>query len=223
MPNGNLPINGYLGGGQRTTGEFQDGIDELLAYVNTLKSEVDALSSKVIKEAATRGVGTGASDVPANSDLGSASLRDVGTAAANLPDTTELNTRLATTGNLGTAAVEEYEEAVVELGGDFDVGESVKIIRVGNFVSITSDGALTHSNISSPNSAVGVIPSKFRPTGRATNMFSETFSTELASVSIVNDGLGFDGSVWVRYTDFNGSAISRATTRTTFSILYSIA
>ncbi|MCK2149541.1 hypothetical protein MYE70_10730 [Marinobacter alexandrii] len=69
MPTGNLPVNNYLGNGQRTTSEFQTGIDQLLAYANSLKAEVDALSAAVIKEAAVRGVGTGASDLVQTSQL----------------------------------------------------------------------------------------------------------------------------------------------------------
>lgn len=83
MPSGTLPIAGYLGDPQRTTNEFQGGIDELLAYVKSLKAEVDALSSNVIREAAVRGIGT---------------------AAGNVPDTAALNTRLGTSANLNLAA-----------------------------------------------------------------------------------------------------------------------
>ena len=79
MPSGNLPASGYLGDGQRTTSEFQGGIDDLLDYVRSLKSEVDALSATVIKEAAVRGVGNG---------------------AGLLPDKAVLDTRLGTAGNL---------------------------------------------------------------------------------------------------------------------------
>lgn len=82
MPAGTLPITGYLGDGQRTTGEFQDGVDELLAYVKSLKAEVDALSATVIKEAAVRAVGA---------------------AAGNVPDTAVLDTRLGTASNLNLA------------------------------------------------------------------------------------------------------------------------
>lgn len=78
MPNGTLPEDNYLGDGERTTGEFQGGIDQLLNYVNSLKAEVDALSSQVIREAAVRSVGTGANELPANSDLGDAAYLDIG-------------------------------------------------------------------------------------------------------------------------------------------------
>lgn len=83
MPSGNLPALNFLGDGQRTTGEFQAAVNELQNYVVSLKNEVDALSNTIVKEPA---------------------VRDIGAAAGNVPDTAVLNTRLATTGNLGDAA-----------------------------------------------------------------------------------------------------------------------
>ena len=82
MPNGTLPIAGYLSDGQRTTSEFQGGIDELLAYVRTLKAEVDALSATVIKEAAVRGVGITAGDL---TDISSSQSVWQGTPASIIP------------------------------------------------------------------------------------------------------------------------------------------
>src|SRR6056297_1071101 len=98
MPNGTLPEDNYLGDGERTTGEFQGGINELLNYVNSLKAEVDALSSQVIREAAVRGVGDA---------TGSLTDRGVGSGATQIPDNNQIDARLGTSGNLGSAALRD--------------------------------------------------------------------------------------------------------------------
>lgn len=151
MPTGNLPANNYLGDGQRTTSEFQTGIDELLAYVNSLKAEVDALSATVIKEAAVRGVGN---------------------ATGLVPDKAVLDTRLGTGGNLGTAATKdfgtgdnelaEYRQQDVVLAGDFD-NVAVRLTRIGNLVTMTFVQFISFtSSASSHTSQTGAIPSEFR-------------------------------------------------------------
>jgi len=176
MPSGTLPVNGYLGDGQRTTGEFQGGIDELLAYVNSLKAEVDALSSQVIREAATRGVGNTAGLVPdkavldarlgTTGILGSAALVDTGTASGDVP----LNS------DLGAASLQSYQSAKVQLGGDYVAGDfgAVYVVRIGGVVTITSvNSYLDHTDgFAQPKSASLAIPSWARPSGGSvTNIY----------------------------------------------------
>lgn len=79
MPNSTLPGNTYLGDGQRTTSEMQDGLDQVAAWLNAAQAELNALTGTTFGEAAVRGVGTGDSD---------------------LVETSELDTRLGTEGNL---------------------------------------------------------------------------------------------------------------------------
>jgi len=157
MPNSTLPTNNYLGDPQRTTSEFQTAINQLQNWVNTLQAELNALSATTVKEGAVRSVGTGASD---------------------LVQTSQLNTRLGTSGNLdlGTASekdfgtndgnLPEYQEQIVELGGQFNAGERVKCVRIGNVVFISGfEGPLSHSSGSAASSAVDAIPSWARPAG----------------------------------------------------------
>lgn len=73
MPTGTLPEAGYLGDIQRTTQEFQTGINEVLAYVLAVKAEIDALSNTELKEGSVRGVGTAASELVTN-----ARINDIG-------------------------------------------------------------------------------------------------------------------------------------------------
>lgn len=69
MPSGTLPNAGSLGDPQITTGDYQTQINQLLAYVRSLQSEVAALSGTQIKEGAVRGVGTAASELVETSIL----------------------------------------------------------------------------------------------------------------------------------------------------------
>lgn len=65
-----------------------------------------------------------------------------------------------------------YQTATVELGGDFNAGEQVKVTRIGDKVTISSiTGALSHPSNNTPVSAVGAIPDWARPTG-ATEIFN---------------------------------------------------
>lgn len=89
-----------------------------------------------------------------------------------------VDTRLGTTSNLslgtastkdfgtGTGDLPEYQEAIVTLGGNFNAGERIKCIRIGNQVTLSMfEGALSHTSTSTPSSATGVIPTWARPSG----------------------------------------------------------
>ena len=92
MPTGTLPNAGSLGDPQITTGDYQTQINQLLSYVRSLKAEVDALSGTTLKEGAVRGVGT---------------------ASNELVETSQLNTRLGTSGALGSMAQESDSDYVL--------------------------------------------------------------------------------------------------------------
>lgn len=85
MPNSALPGNTYMGDGQRTTAEMQDALDQVATWLNAAQAELDALTGTTFGEAAVRGVGAGADDVP---------------------DTEILDARLGTSGDLGSIATE---------------------------------------------------------------------------------------------------------------------
>lgn len=195
MPTGSLPANNYLGDGQRTTSEFQTGIDQLLAYANSLKAEVDALSATIIKEAAVRGVGTGATD---------------------LVQTSQLDTRLGTSGNLGGAAqrtvgtadgnLPEYESEVVTLGGIFNASQQVKCVRIGDCVTIFGLGdQLNHSSsIGGAGSDAGDIPLFARPAEIVTNVYFG--SSQLVATAYVFP----DGTFSLDYGNTDGTTPTRS-------------
>lgn len=203
MPSGTLPANGYLGDGQRTTGEFQGGIDELLAYVNTLKAEVDALTSTVIREAATRSVGG---------------------AAGNVPDTAQLDTRLGTSGNLGDAAQKTVGTAtgnLVEL-----TTEDVAITDVSTNASFTlncrklGDAVLISSIRITHDSASEIIsdqqiPAAYRPT---THTRANVYYTGESRVRVIR--VDIDGTVRLRYFDMGGVSSNSTDSGSGVSISY---
>lgn len=59
----------------------------------------------------------------------------------------------------------DYQEVTVELGGDFQAGDQIKIVRAGSQVTITSTvGALTYSaSTNRAESEAGIIPTWARP------------------------------------------------------------
>lgn len=76
----------------------------------------------------------------------------------------------------------------VELGGDFDAGESVKCTRIGNQVTISGVGVLGHSLESEATSASGVIPAAYRPSTDRGNVYyvsgSGTYTARVLSSGI---------------------------------------
>jgi hypothetical protein len=91
---------------------------------------------------------------------------DAGRALTPVTYTTNLNTRLGTTGNLGN------QDQTVELLGGFSAGESVRVVRIGNVVSLTTVGVLSHSSASGVSSNSGVLPSWARPEYIAQSTYS---------------------------------------------------
>lgn len=203
MPNGSLPAAGYLGDGQRTTVEFQDGLDELLAYVRSLKAEVDALSATVIKEGAVRGVGNG---------------------AGLLADKAVLDARLGTTGNLGTAATKDFGTAdgnlpayssfgPTSLGGSFTSGE-IYGAKIGDIVTLyVTEGA--HAAATGVFSGV-VIPEDFRPSDNVSNVIYLGVQG-MFQILIYPGGQIFQSAV-----NYSGSAVATNGMGNPYSISYKV-
>lgn len=98
---------------------------------------------------------------------------------------------------------------IVELGGDFNVGESVKCARIGDIVVITSlDNSLGHTSGSIVSSAQGIIPAIYRPASTVTNTYLVTGSGVLATYAC---GITSDGRIDVFYTE-DGSSVDRTST-----------
>lgn len=202
MPNSTLPGNNYLGDGQRTTSEFQAGIDQVAAWLNAAQDELDALTGTTFGEAAVRGVGT---------------------SAGNVPDKAVLDTRLGTSGNLGSMALESADgyyinSAQIDPGGDFeDTGQGDPVIyirRSGDIVTVTS-GLLSHLSMGVADSASGVIPSWARPITQTRATFMLFTGSALYNLTV-----NTNGNFAISYFNQSGSSISRDGSATYITVSY---
>lgn len=219
MPNSNLPQDDYLGNPNRTTSEFQDAINDLLNWVNTLQAELDALSGTTVREGAVRDVGSGGSELVENDAIDTAA-RQKADQDLRTTDSVQFGrvTDAATPGE-GDFDSDKlgYWEATVELGGEFDAGESVKCIRIGSVVTITgANGRMSHVSTSTPESASGAIPSAFRPSERAVNVF------QISDVAVEYIQVQPDGRLYFLYKDWDGNDVSGTATGEAPTISYNV-
>jgi len=189
MPNSTLPGDNELGDSEITTGEFQTKIDQLATWINALQAELNALSDTTVREGAVRSVNGGAGPLRAN--IGTSDTVQFGrvTDAATPGDGDFDSDKLG------------YWEATVELGGDFDAGDSVKVVRIGNVVTVNFNGFLTHSSASTVISDTGVIPSWARPS----NPIGDVYSHD--SQSRKRFFLNPSGSIGVSYAEAESLSI----------------
>lgn len=111
--------------------------------------------------------------------------------------------QLAARGNIG---VREYTEASpIVLNGDF-TGGSIVCARIGNIVTITTVGNITHASLSSVSTADGLVPSGFRPSEfiRNTSQNSSIVVTEITISDL--------GRLDLQYHDSDTGASSARTT-----------
>jgi len=182
MPQGPLPTQGSLSDPDVQTPEYQAFIQDVLNYLLEVQSELAALSKQEFGEAAVRSMGQG-------SGLN-----------ADLLDGIEGSGYLKKSDPVTEAGW--YKEATVELGGDFDSGESVKVTKVGNIVTITSGGILLHASDNIATSSSGAIPSWAHPSGTAYNVYTAEADI-LGQVSVSNSG-----TLTTKYHDFDAGSIS---------------
>lgn len=103
----------------------------------------------------------------------------------------------------------------VELGGDFGSGEEVTCTRVGDIVTISSEGALI-SNTATPSSDPGVIPPEFRPSGERRTLYGMTSSR------VVMMEVDQNGDVNLRFQDWTGVLDAFGSTVYPLLITYSV-
>jgi len=108
----------------------------------------------------------------------------------------------------------------VALGGAFDASQYIVLEKIGNTVTITSVGIISHTSGSSAQSSA-VIPSEYR--------LGQDLGLEI-SYGYGHTTLGFlikiditqAGTVRVSYCDYAGAAVSRTDTSVPFSVSYTI-
>jgi len=95
MPIGTIVADDYIDDPNRTVAEVQTALNQNFDYLRSMQAELGALSSTVLREAA---------------------VRSVGNSTGNVPDKAVIDSRLGTTGNLGSAATTPLSELFSKAG-----------------------------------------------------------------------------------------------------------
>lgn len=109
----------------------------------------------------------------------------------------------------------------VELGGDFDPNEEVKVLRMGDVVRVSSSSALSHTLDNSALSA-NTIPALYRPTLSGTSTPYATFTDSVNGAPVgdfINVRIRGDGLISIQYFD-SGGTTTRTSTGGPISVSY---
>jgi len=207
MPNSNLPPDNYLGDPSRITSEFQDAIDDLQNWVNTLQSELNALSGTTVQEGAVR---SATSDTTA----GNLVLRD-SNGRAQFADPSAAQDGVTKSWGNTVSNFDWYEEARIEADNDFDAGQYIRFVRVGKLVTVTSEEDMDHTNGSSATTSSGFVPSSMRPIKDTVSNIYEFDGTFIRRVYI-----NTFGELILQYRDYSGALKSNNFGGGLFSITY---
>lgn len=108
-----------------------------------------------------------------------------------------------------------------EVGGGFDAGQEVVIEKIGNTVTISSAGPLTHPSASTRLSGA-IIPSDYRIGTDYNPGESIGFSFISNAGYLTAIEVDFEGRIRISYFDYAGAAVSRTDTGKGFSVSYTI-
>ena len=114
-------------------------------------------------------------------------------------------------------AMPRYQTTTVALAssGSFDAScPAITLTRIGNVVTITSAGALTHASSSSVSSAAGVIPADYLPSNDVA-VTTDSYSGGISRLEIDSDG-----TVTIAYRNYDGTARNAPSSRVAVSISY---
>jgi hypothetical protein len=116
----------------------------------------------------------------------------------------------------------EYRETTIDLSTDPNAGDYtsglIKVVRNGNTVTITGNGALAHPSLSVPASSAGLLPDWARPTGLADVYTVYAF----ASTFVAYFQVKLDGGISTTYYNWSGTGTTRTSTATAPVISYSL-
>ena len=108
-----------------------------------------------------------------------------------------------------------YQKDTVAADNNFSSGNFI-CSRVGDVVTITTDGSMSHSSASQPATSSGLIPADYRPTSTTDSTYYND-SGVVAKMSVASNG-----TVTLRYTTWTGSAASRTNSITGMSMTFNI-
>lgn len=106
-------------------------------------------------------------------------------------------------------------KVIPSIGGDFDFNQTIRLHRLGDIVTITSDGILSHFSSSAATSAP-VIPPEYIPNNNKYNVYYIDSSGSFLTVVFSS------GRFETQYFDWAGSAVSRTSTVSNVHITYDI-
>lgn len=199
------------------------------------RTAVDAHPASSISTLALSAIGQGVSNV--QSILGllkSAALRAVGTGGSDIPDTDELNTRLATTGNLGNAATRTVQsslsdptfERLMLNGGHGLGGEAITITNMNGTANSKFIYANNPTNAPESNSVFrgvhiqsGTSSSQVIVSGSNNLYFRNGTGVWFAALPPGTMSLFAGTTVPNGYLATNGAAVSRITYSTLFDVI----
>lgn len=110
-------------------------------------------------------------------------------------------------------------EAATEINltgsGDFTSGR-IKLRRIDDTVVINSNSVVGHASGSSASSAIGLIPSTFRPTSEVSNVYYFNDSTGLIARCTVNPA----GTLQIIYGNYSGGSSTTTSSQSPFSLTF---
>lgn len=174
----------------------------------TLTVASDTGTDAVIPEASTTEAGLlNAADKVKLNGQGTAATRNVGTGATDLPDTTQLNARLGTTGNLGTMA-QQNATTVAITGGNINgtsIGATTR--AAGNFTTVALTSGIKVGNAANADPLVmdWYEEGNCLPTVTGRTVAGAAASYPVRTGSYTRRGNRVEGQFEVSYTGHTGS------------------
>lgn len=110
-----------------------------------------------------------------------------------------------------------YSTTVVTLGGNFSGSNNLRCSRMGNIVTLTAVGVLSHSSGNEPVSGAGVIPDLYRPDGTTSNIYF-TDATQVSGITVDANGL-----LALYYWTPAGGTVNKTNSTTVPSITFAVA
>jgi hypothetical protein len=124
---------------------------------------------------------------------------------------------LATANTQGLVPRYQRETVVLTNSGTSNISGTLYLERIGNTITITGAGVLTHDSVSVAESAVGVIPAAYQPSNAVSTLIGNNVSGQwLVSV-------GTTGIVTLSYRNHSGAALDRTSSGSSPNITYTTA
>lgn len=122
----------------------------------------------------------------------------------DLTNLTNATTRTITMPDSNVTLV-DYQTTTLALGGDFGVGEDVKITKIGDIVTVTAMDVLTFASATTATSAAGVIPAAYRPSLETKTVYEVSTVAGIEKVNVTPAG-----TITLSFFNWDGTLNSKA-------------